>query len=304
MAEQKANPCMIEALNALACGLTPIPIKNDGTKTPPFTWKKYQTTPPTAADITTWWTTHPEWGLGIICGKTSGNFEMIELEGRSAHLAKELQTIAVEAGETDLWETLTNGWVDQTPTGGIHYHYKSTAPIQGNLKLARNRNKEVLAETRGQGGLTVTAPTPGSCHPNGKPWERIKGGPETCPTFTPEQIETIHDLFRLLDETPRQEAQPEKTNVIPLAKTGDWEGGERPGDAIEKQMSWDDILTPHGWKKVTRLRQGYAWRRPGKTTGISATTGQSNDRNRLYVFSTSTIFDTEVAYTKFAAYTL
>lgn len=304
MAEQTANPCMIEALTALASGLTPIPIKTGGSKTPPFPWKKYQTTPPTAADITTWWSKNPEWGLGIICGQTSQNFEMIELEGRSAHLTKELQTIAIEAGESGLWETLTNGWVDKTPTGGIHYHYKSTNPIQGNLKLARNRNKEVLAETRGQGGLTVTAPTPGTCHPNGKAWQRITGGPQTCPTFTPQQIETIHDLFRLLDETPRIEAQPKKTNVIPLTKTGDWEGGERPGDAIEKQLSWDDILTPHGWKKVTRLRQGYAWRRPGKNTGISATTGQADDRNRLYVFSTSTIFDTEVAYTKFAAYTL
>lgn len=48
MAEQKVNPCMIEALGALACGLTPIPIKADGSKTPPFTWKntKPHTPPP------------------------------------------------------------------------------------------------------------------------------------------------------------------------------------------------------------------------------------------------------------------
>src|SRR5678815_399093 len=37
---------------------------------------------------------------------------------------------------------------------------------------------------------------------------------------------------------------------------------------------------------------------------MSATTGRANDRDRLYVFSTSTIFESEVPYTKFGAYAL
>jgi AAA domain len=51
---------------------------------------------------------------------------------------------------------------------------------------------------------------------------------------------------------------------------------------------------------------GWGWRRPGKTDpGISATTGQATDgTDRLYVFSTSTEFEAERPYTKFAAYAL
>jgi putative DNA primase/helicase len=44
------------------------------------------------------------------------------------------------------------------------------------------------------------------------------------------------------------------------------------------------------------------WRRPGKQAGISASTGHAGDRDRLYVWSTSTEFDPEVPYTKLGAY--
>lgn len=54
------------------------------------------------------------------------------------------------------------------------------------------------------------------------------------------------------------------------------------------------------------MGSGYGWRKPGKERpGISATTGQSADGvDRLYVFSTSTQFEPERPYAKFAAYTL
>src|SRR5690606_20387492 len=45
------------------------------------------------------------------------------------------------------------------------------------------------------------------------------------------------------------------------------------------------------------------WRRPGKTRGVSATTGRGGADN-LYVFSTSTPFEAERPYDKFGAYTL
>jgi P4 family phage/plasmid primase-like protien len=78
-----------------------------------------------------------------------------------------------------------------------------------------------------------------------------------------------------------------------------------PGDAFEDQTDWSQIL--HGWT-VTRRGPGLEreWTRPGKDPhdGISATTGRANDRDRLYVFSTSTIFEPQVPYTKFGAYAL
>jgi hypothetical protein len=56
-----------------------------------------------------------------------------------------------------------------------------------------------------------------------------------------------------------------------------------------------------GWKKVFTANGVTYWRRPGKDTGISATTGK-NDANNLYVFSTSTTFEENKPYSKFAAF--
>ncbi|WP_227469343.1 hypothetical protein, partial [Actinomyces sp. HMSC065F12] len=80
--------------------------------------------------------------------------------------------------------------------------------------------------------------------------------------------------------------------------------GDRPGDHYENTTTWNNILTPHGWTPVFTQGNTTYWRRPGKKTGISATTGHNTDRNRLYVFTTSTEFLPETPYTKFAAYAL
>jgi len=80
-----------------------------------------------------------------------------------------------------------------------------------------------------------------------------------------------------------------------------------PGDEYEARTDWADILVPHGWQLSHR---GYGterhWTRPGKELrdGISATTGRANDRDRLYVFSTSTLFPSETPITKFGAYAM
>jgi len=55
---------------------------------------------------------------------------------------------------------------------------------------------------------------------------------------------------------------------------------------------------------VFKSGQTRYWRRPGKNIGISATTGHADDRDRLYVFTSSTAFTPEHPYTKFGAYAL
>lgn len=79
----------------------------------------------------------------------------------------------------------------------------------------------------------------------------------------------------------------------------------RPGDDFNIRAEWRSILIPHGWEWV--FQRGGTWhlRRPGKREGTSATIGHSNDGyERLYVFTSSTEFEPNVPYTKFAAYTL
>lgn len=82
----------------------------------------------------------------------------------------------------------------------------------------------------------------------------------------------------------------------------------RPGDDFNQRgPEWDEIIGPYGWAYVGN--DGAAttyWRRPGKSTGISATSGHlrtDDGHELLYVFSTSALpLKSGSAYTKFAAF--
>ena len=307
------SPIRAEARALLENGITPIPI-GEG-KTPPIAWKRYQLQPPTRAEVDAWFTLNPSWGLGAITGRTSGGLIMVELEGRAAHLLPQLAGTAARMGLADEWEALTHGWAEESPSGGLHYHMRTTGTAPRNLKLARRpttpqeqdanpgQTITVLAETRGEGGLTVVAPTPGRLHPTGRPWKRLTGGPHQVPAFPPDTVDRLLDVFRALDQTPAPPAPtPRTTTPAPAAA-----GGETPGDAFERTTTWADILTPHGWTPTGPPDPNgeQHWRRPGKQgPGISATTGHAGDRDRLYVFTTSTPFTPETPYTKFGAHAL
>jgi len=77
--------------------------------------------------------------------------------------------------------------------------------------------------------------------------------------------------------------------------------GERPGDVYNAQASWPDLLTDHGWSRVSERGGVEYWRRPGKDRGVSATTNYAGS-GLLYVFSSSTPFESEQSYSLFAAY--
>ena len=49
---------------------------------------------------------------------------------------------------------------------------------------------------------------------------------------------------------------------------------QRPGDRFNDTHDWAEILEPHGWTWLYKGRDGLDyWTRPGKDSGISATTG-------------------------------
>ena len=299
------------ALDLYAAGYCPIRATTDGEKKPFGAWKQYQTERPTEDQVRAWFSGgYP--ALGIVTGAASGNAEMLEFEGR-----------AVRAGIFEAWGDLMDasglgeiktkliGWVDFTPSGGIHFHYRIDGrPVPGNTKLAErpattdelaadpDTKRYVLIETRGEGGFVVTAPSNGTTHPSGKPWTRSSGGPRTTPVLTVDEHEALMTACRALDQMPEPAAA--EPNPFANPTSGD-SGGDRPGDDYNHRGRWEDILT--GWTKVFTAGTTSHWRRPGKTVGTSATTGR-NDADNLYVFSTSTEFDPEKPYSKFAAYTL
>jgi KaiC/GvpD/RAD55 family RecA-like ATPase len=289
------------ALEFAANGIAAVPVATDGSKRPGISsWKEYQSRLPNPQELMTWFATAE--GVGVICGAVSGNLEMLELEGRAVadKLHLDLKEMAQNAGLTEVWNRINNGYVEITPSGGLHWLYRIDGQVPGNTKLARrpgeNGGIDVLAETRGEGGFVIVAPTNGTCHPSGGAWSMLVGSPRSIPTLTAAERDQLHKLFVTFDAIPKQEAITEDIKV----KTD----GSTPGDDYNAKVTWEQILEPLGWTKVYTTRDKVtAWRRPGKTDGISATTNHAGN-DKLFVFSTSTIFESERSYTKFAVYAI
>ena len=302
------SPLLETALQAIHAGYSIIPIRaytpGQGDKRPAVNWKKYKTAKmgePAARK----WFKDGDYAIAILMGAASDGLLMIELEGRAAKYLPELTSAAQQNSIGALWKKLFQ-WCEQTPTGGWHFYIKCPQNTHGNRKLAKTGGGEVLAETRENGGYSLIAPADGGkFHHSGKgAWKKVSGGPADAATVTAEELDTLLSVFRSIDQSTGQ-GETTPAHAPAHAHAHETGNGNTPGDDYEAKTDWADILTPHGWARLHTDTTGTTyWRRPGKRDGISATTGNAADRNRLYVFSTSTPFNPETPYTKFAAYTL
>ena len=331
-------------------GLCVIPAAANGTKQPwpdSPSWKHYQAQPPTPEQLDRWFAGGRYDGLGVVCGHVSGGLEMLEFEGRAVDegFVEAMTILADASGLGDLWQAVTNGYQETTPSGGVHLLYRVTGrPVPKNTKLARRPSTpdelaawkheqqlqvdaepddakrarrqakldqivtgeqvpQVLIETRGEGGFVVIAPSAGRTHPTGRAWTLSAGGPATIPTLSADDHQALHQLAAALDLMPAAapEPTPPPARLTPAAGPGT--DRLRPGDDFNQRATWEEILLPEGWDRVAHHGGVTYWRRPGKDRGVSATTGR-NDGDNLFVFSTSTLFDSETPYSKFAAFTL
>lgn len=285
------------ALALHEAGCCVVPARPDGTKAPAALWKQYQAQRPATEQIRAWLSNDTYDGFGIICGTVSASLEMLEFEGRavSDRLHVSYSETLDAHGLLPLWQRIINGYTEVTPGGGLHILYRVRGTVRGNTKLARNAAGEVLIETRGEGGFTIVAPSGGRTHPTGKSWQMAAGSPAGIVTISEEDRDALHAVASLLDQSP-----PPPAVHQPASSSGE---RDRPGDDFNTRASWEEILTPHGWRCIRAFgTDAHGWRRPGKDTpGISATT---RDQGGLYVFSTSTPFDIEMPYSKFAAYAI
>lgn len=331
------------ALEFHAAGACVIPAMPDGEKRPAVDWKVFQGQRPSEDQIRAWFTGNRYDGFGIVCGAISGGLEMLEFEGRAiaeGYFDRFTAALA-DHGMKPLMDRIAGGYAERTPSGGLHFLYRVDGELRKNTKLASRPSTpeelaawkarqqagidaepdpdrrakrqhtldgitrgdqvpQVLIETRGEGGFVVTAPSGGRTHPTGRAWSLITGGPDTIATITEDEREALHAIATLFDEMPAPEPSPRRTGT---AGPRDDDDELRPGDDFNARADWSDILTPHGWTPARNYGQALGWRRPGKDRGVSATTG-TNEADNLYVFSSSTIFETEKPYSKFGAYAL
>lgn len=292
------------SLAACRCGISVVPISPDGSKRPACRWRVYQQRHPRLYELTRWFRGTNQ-GLALITGAISGGLEALDFDSRESY-ARWSERVQ-EAGLTALHERLTEGYLEATPHG-IHLLYRCPRCIEGNQKLAKvpavePQRWQTLIETRGEGGLVVVAPSCGSIHPSGKPYILLHGGIATIATITPVERQRLLAEARSFDASPPPlPPEPTRTRGLASGPPSTSHGSVRPGDRYNQETFWEEVLVPHGWKLLyTHDGESY-WQRPGKDgPGISATTNYQGS-DLLYVFSTSTGFEADRSYSKFAAY--
>jgi len=283
-------------------GYCVVPTHEDGGKRPFGAWKEYQTTRLPWHDLERLLNTGKHTGIGVLTGTVSGGLEMIEIEGPLDLALKRLAKVTTMArdqyaaiGMDEILQQIAGGCAEKSAGGGVHLFYRVTdGPALGNTKLAHANNK-IIAETRGEGGFVVVAPTPGrNGHPDHSTYALLNNTtPQRTANITSEERDLIHLLYSLaLDEQPapvepHQPQTPTNTNTTGLSALDDY----------RQQVSWREILEPIGWTYSHHADGRDHWVRPGKTIheGTSATTIEDGP---LYCFSTSVNWPTEQGLSK------
>ncbi len=120
---------------------------------------------------------------------------------------------------------------------------------------------------------------------------------------------TVEQLVDALDQAvariaPPAAVVPAGSPLIgpPAAGTPRPEGSVAPGEEFNQRADWAQILVPAGWREHYRADEVTYWTRPGKPSGISASTNALGT-DRLHVFTTSAApLDAGESYSKFGAY--
>ena len=276
-----------KAKEYLKAQLSVIPTKED--KTPALhKWLHYQSQRMHQEGVDFLFTGANVKGLAIICGAISGSLEVIDVDTKhdtTGALWSDLRGL-IEDNLPELYKRLV---IAQTKSGGYHIYYRCSS-IAGNLKLATKLNREVLIETRGEGGYVIAPPTP--------KYSYIQGEPGDIPTITPEEREILFSISKSFNEL--EEVKPKVNNTPSTTYNslglGPFEDYNERGDVI-------GLLESKGWTVVNQQGQRINLLRPGSTD--SKTSGNYHTGLKvLRVFSSSTEFNPDKGYSPAMVFSL
>lgn len=274
-----------KAQEYLKAQLSVIPTKEDKLPALP-SWKPYQSQRIKEDEVEGLFTGANVKGLAIICGAISGGLEVIDVDTKhdtTGSLWDELRGL-IEDNLPELYSRLV---IAQTKSGGYHIYYRCSS-IAGNLKLSTKLNREVLIETRGEGGYVIAPPTP--------KYTYIQGEPGNIPTITPEDREILFSIAKSFNEL--EEIKPKVTTSTTYNSTGlsPFEDYNQRGDIVA-------LLESKGWKVVNQRGQRINLLRPGSTD--SKTSGNYHTGLKvLRVFSSSTGFNPDKGYSPSQVFSL
>ena len=306
-----ANNLALTAASYIHAGLSAIPTTAD--KRPACAWKAFTERRMSDREIEVNFARAE--GVGIVCGKVSGNLELLDFDDKGS---------AFEPWFTAIPEYLAKRLVvEKSPSGGRHVFYRVEGGtveeagyfVPGNRKLAMKEDGHVLIETRGEGGYVKCAPSMG--------YELMSGDFLHIPTISPFEEQVLIDAAVALDERKDQKVkvegevgevkvEGEQRNDSPISGG---RGATRPTNELTNQPThqltttpWDDynergdltsLLERHGWKR-TKSGDNEHWERPGKNDRSTSATWNGTV---FYVFSSNAWgFEPNKGYNKFQVY--
>jgi putative DNA primase/helicase len=268
-------------------GFSVIPI--NANKQPMVSWKPFQERIPSETELGKMFSASSG-RLAVITGKVSGGLEVIDVDVKYDNKGSLWREYAgtIKSHDAELFSRLV---IARTANRGYHLYYRCPT-IERNKKLARRAATEeeankgervkVLIETRGEGGYVASAPTDG--------YEFIQGDLSSVRSITAEQRGLLYAIARSFDE---------------VSKTDGGTAGESrintPLDDFNARGDVPAILERHGWIPTGQSGDRQHFRRPGGADDHSSGNYHTSLR-KFYVFSTSTEFEADRAYSPAEVY--
>ena len=300
------------AYRLVAAGLSVLPISQNGSKRPytrslPITgqhpdgnpkrgWSALRRRLPTEEELELWfggW--GPTNGMAVIGGAISGGLLTIDIDS-TEHVEPWLGRVS----NSGLLEKLV---LVQTPRPGLHAYYRHDSNDRNQILAQRTVIDPVehttvverLIETRGEGGYAIVPPTPGCCHPSGRPYVYRSNRQLTdVQTLTDCERETLLEISRSFHELPPTPPKPAraKRQSKPLNRS-------LPGDDFDFSTEWEPLLEEYGWSYLYTSDDVDYWTRPGKSEGTSATVNYDSS-DKLFVFTSEAYpLEPDRMYSKF-----
>lgn len=212
-------------------------------------------------------------GTAVVCGSASGGLYMLDFdikEEGSSGFFEEFKASVESAGFS-----LDGCYIEETQSGGYHvmFRFPEGHRPPPNEKLARTAGGYVAVESRGEGGLAYVWPTPG--------YEQVQGSLVDIEPLDEATAESLVALAKALDQSPPEAPGAFQSGATTAVK-------DRPGDRFNQEKTWEDVLGPHGHRRLFTKGGLTYWCRSGKKKGVSMTSGLGRDgQDLLRVFSSN-----------------
>jgi Glycosyl transferase family 2 len=239
----------------------------------------------TPQELREWFADNERSGLAALHGAISGGLECLEL--LYAAVAKLWRKLVTLQGGKSLLEKLPAARMDAE--GCIRLYYRCPSPSFGSRWLAKFElpsepgvaRLQLLALLHGEG--TWTALPASGDQRDGSDKAAGWHGPDLCavPTLTEDERQLLLESASCLNAW----VDPGAT-FAPAAP-----------NEFDSRVTWEQILTPLGWRKAADFGEVAVWHTPERTKpGYCAISGIGFSRDLLYVIRSAT------AYSKFGAF--